>query len=130
MADELIDDPDRRSASRRVADALRAEIESGRIAVGSPLPTYRQLATDHDVAVNTAMAAVRLLRDEGLVLSRPNAGAYVRDRTGEIDTESELRSLRAEVSELRAQVRVAGTSLTAIDGRLAEVVDRLAALEG
>lgn len=129
MVDQVAEDPDRRSASRRVADALRAEIESGQYLAGAPLPTYRQLANDHEVAVNTAMAAVRLLRDEGLVTSRQNAGNYVRDRAGDVDTEAELRSLRVELADLQTQVRSAGASLAAVESRIAVVADRLAALE-
>jgi len=130
VTDQPGEDPDTRPARLRVADELRSAIESGRYAVGSALPTYRQLAADHGVAVNTAMAAVRILRDEGLVLSKPNAGAYVRDRAEPVDTEQEVRSLRAELSQLRTQVRAAGANLTAIEDRLTEVVARLSVLDG
>lgn len=122
------DDPDTKLARLRVADELRSAIESGRYAVGSPLPTYRQLAVDHGVAVNTAIAAVRILRDEGLVMNKPHAGAYVRDRGDPVDTRQELRSLRAELSQLRTQVRAAGADITAIEDRLTQVVARLSAL--
>jgi DNA-binding GntR family transcriptional regulator len=129
VTDQLGEDPDTRPARLRVAGDLRSAIESGRYAAGSALPTYRQLAATYGVAVNTAMAAVRILRDEGLVTSKPNAGAYVRDRADPVDTEQELRSLRAELSYLRTRVHAAGEDLTAIEGRLTEVVARLHALD-
>jgi hypothetical protein len=75
------------------------------------------------------MAAVRLLRDEGYVTHRPNARAYVRDRTGAVDAAHEIRALRVELGELRSQVRQTGANLDAIDERLSEVVVRLSALE-
>lgn len=130
MSDQLGEDPDRQRARLRVASDLRAAIESGRYAAGSALPPYRQLARTYGVAVNTAMAAVRILRDEGLITSKPNAGAYVRDRADPVDTEQELRSLRAELSYLRTRVHAAGADLTAIEDRLTEVVARLSALDG
>ena len=130
MADQLSEDQDKRLASRRVADHLRSEIESGRYPVGSAVPPYRQLAAEHGVAVNTAIAAVRLLRDEGLVTVRPNASATVRDPDIQLDTEQELRALRAEVSDLGSEVRAVTANLSAIETRLNDAASRLGALDG
>lgn len=129
MADQRSSEEDSRPASRRVADELRSAIEAGRYPVGTALPAYRQIASTYNVAVNTAMAAVRLLRDEGFVTSKPNAANYVRDRANEVDTDQELRALRAELGDLRAQVRQAGGHLAAVEARLSEVVARLGSLE-
>lgn len=130
MADQRSEDRSKRPASRRVADELRSAIESGVYPVGTALPGYRQLATRYGVAVNTAMAAVRLLREEGLVDHRPNAGNYVRDRRAQPAAEQDLGALRAELAELQRQLRQAGVNLAAIEQRLSEVVVRLRALEG
>lgn len=129
MAEQGEDDDGKRIASRRVADALKAEIEAGTYEVGAALPPYRQLAAQHGVAVNTAMAAVRLLVDEGYVTSKPNAGSYVRDRTNQADPQQELRALRAELGDLRTQVRQAGGQLAEIEARLAALSDAAARLE-
>ena len=130
MADQLTEDRDKRPASRRVADELRSQIESGRYPAGTALPPYRQLAAEYKVAVNTAMAAVNSLRDEGLVMRRPNAAAYVCDRGGQADTEHELRALRAELGDLRERLRLAGTNLATIDDQLSDVMARLRAIGG
>ena len=130
VADQLDEDQDKRLASRRVADHLRAAIHSGRYPVGSAIPPYRQLAVEHGVAVNTAIAAVRLLRDEGLVTIRPNAGATVRDRAEVLEAAVEIRSLRAELGELGGEVRAASASLAAIEARLSDAAARLGALDG
>lgn len=130
MADQLSEDQDKRPASRRVADELRSQIASGRYPPGTALPPYRQLAAEYQVAVNTAMAAVHTLRDEGVVVRRPNAAAYVRDRADQVDAMDELRALRAELGDLRERLRQAGANLAAIDDRLSDVMARLRALEG
>ena len=130
VADQLSEDQDKRPARRRVADELRSQIVSGRYPAGTALPPYRQLAAEYKVAVNTAMAAVHTLRDEGLVVRRPNAAAYVCDRGEQADTEHELRALRAELGDLREQLRHAGANLAAIDDRLSDVMARLRAIEG
>jgi DNA-binding transcriptional regulator YhcF (GntR family) len=130
MADQGADQDDKRHASRRVADSIRADIERGRWEVGAPLPTYRQLAADEGVAVNTAMAGVRLLREEGWVEIKPNAGAFVRDRSGDVGVEQELRELRAKVEEMRAELRQVSSAVAGIDGGLTDVLARLGAMSG
>jgi DNA-binding GntR family transcriptional regulator len=123
------EDDGKRFASRRVADKIKAGIEGGTYPVETALPPYRQLATEHGVAVNTAMAAVRLLVDDGYVTNKPNAGNFVRDRTSQADPEQELRALRAELGELRSQVRQAGGQLASIDARLSALSEVAARLE-
>ena len=126
MADDQVDE-DKRPASRRVADQLQTRIEAGEFAVGSALPTYRQLAAEYDVAVNTALAAVRLLRDSGLVSIRTNAGAQVRDRTEDIDTREEIRSISTALADLRATVQRVGSDLVSLEERLTDVARRTGA---
>ncbi len=108
-----------------MADDLVARIDAGEYAPGSSLPPYRQLATDYDVAVNTALAAVRLLRDLGAVTIRPNAGATVRDRAADTDLATELTAARAVTAELRERVSVLSEELTALEARLDALVGRV-----
>lgn len=116
---------DKRPASRRVADDLAQRIEVGEFPPGSALPTYRQLAGDYEVAVNTAIAAVRLLRDGGAVTIRRNAGAKVRDRSADPDFATELNEARDEVAELRATVQDMTADLERLENRLSALSDRM-----
>lgn len=129
MADQREADEDSRRTSRRIADALGSAIEAGTYPVGAPLPPVRTLAVDHGAAVNTALAALRLLVDEGYVIHRPNAGYHVRDRSAQADAGQELRTLRAELGELRNQVREASGNLAEIESRLSALSDVVARLE-
>ncbi|HEX4246608.1 MAG TPA: winged helix-turn-helix domain-containing protein [Pseudonocardia sp.] len=126
MADDQADE-DKRPASRRVADQLQARIEAGEFPVGSALPPYRQLAAEYDVAVNTTLAAVRLLRDSGLVNIRTNTGAQVRDRSEDVDTKEEIRAISTALAEARATVQRVGSDLVRLEERLADVVSRTGA---
>jgi DNA-binding transcriptional regulator YhcF (GntR family) len=128
MADQSAEVEDKRPASRRVADSIREDIERGKYEVGRPLPPYRQLAAEQGVAVNTAMAGIRLLREAGWVELTTNAGAFVRDRSGDLGTEEELRELRAKVEDLRTTLRRVGDAVVGVDGDLADVLDRLGAI--
>ena len=66
-------------AFRRIADALRADIEQGTYPPGSRLPSEADLVSHHGVAKETVRAAIRQLRKEGLVETRKGAGAFVRE---------------------------------------------------
>ena len=116
---------DKRPASRRVADDLAQRIEAGEFPPGSSLPTYRQLAGDYEIAVNTAIAAVRLLRDGGAVTIRRNAGAKVRDRSADPDFATELNEARDDVADLRATVQDMTSKLERLESRLSALSDRV-----
>lgn len=129
MADQRETDEDSRRTSRRIADLLSSAIEAGTYPIGSALPPVRTLAVEHGAAVNTALAALRLLVDEGYVVHRANAGYHVRDRSAESDAGQELRTLRAELGELRKRVRDASGDLADIESRLSTLSDVVARLE-
>lgn len=61
----------------RVADAIEADIRSGRLPRGARLPNERDLGTEHGVAPGTARRAVKELRERDLVVTLPNKGTYV-----------------------------------------------------
>src|SRR5262245_10858400 len=62
---------------RKVVDALRDDIASGRPAVGDRLPTEDALCRRFGVSRHTVREALRTLRDEGLVASKQGAGSTV-----------------------------------------------------
>jgi GntR family transcriptional regulator/MocR family aminotransferase len=66
-----------RHVRRELHAQLRAAILCGRLAAGVQLPASRALALDLGVSRNTVMAVYDLLLSEGLIVSRPGAGAFV-----------------------------------------------------
>ena len=62
-----------------IAAKLRDAIQSGDYAPGARLPTLQELADAHGVAINTAKAAVTVLRDDGLIVTQHGKGSFVRD---------------------------------------------------
>lgn len=109
-------------ASRQLADALRAEINSGAYPPGSKIPSYRQLRDLHHVALNTAQTAIRILAAEGLVEIRPAQGAYVRE-----DADSTGPTVRAELANLQAALRRSRRDLAAAEKKVAGLLARLPA---
>src|SRR5689334_1043789 len=67
-------------SSREIAAHLRRQIEGGAIALGEQLPTRAELRKRYGVAKQTAYSAMKILQDEGLVVTRPGIGCFVRAR--------------------------------------------------
>ena len=111
-----------RTASRQLADTLRAQIAGGAYPPGSKIPSYRQLRDTHNVALNTAQAAIRLLAADGIVEIRPAQGAYVR---GVPDGTNP--TLRAELADLQAVLRRSKHDLAAAETAVASLLARLPA---
>lgn len=79
MGGVTINPADPRTPSEQIADVLRAAIQAGDLPPGGKLPSERQLAAKYAVSTTTVARAVDRLRDEGLVVTRPGAGRYVRE---------------------------------------------------
>lgn len=77
-----LDPNDPRPPYVQVANALRAAILTQQYVPGDQLPSGSQLAETYRVARMTVQQALRLLRQEGLIVSRQGSGVFVRERTG------------------------------------------------
>lgn len=65
---------------RRIANALRTQIESGPRAPGDALPSEATLVAEYGVSRGTARQALADLEGAGLIESRHGKGRYVRRR--------------------------------------------------
>ena len=110
----------------RIAQALHARIASGSVAVGETLPTEAVLCRKYGVSRYTARAALRQLRDAGLITRRPRAGSTVAAaRSGaafslELGSAEDLLRYATETRFLiqqRQYIRAAGADLAALECR-------------
>lgn len=76
-----LDPDDPRPPYVQIANALRAAILTKKLAPGEQLPSGPQLAERYGVARQTVQNALRVLKDEGLIVSRQGQGAFVKGRT-------------------------------------------------
>ncbi|MER7365592.1 GntR family transcriptional regulator [Nonomuraea wenchangensis] len=65
----------------RIAADLRSRIARGDLTPGDRLPARQELAADYQAAPGVITEATKLLVREGLLVSRPGAGMFVRQRT-------------------------------------------------
>jgi DNA-binding GntR family transcriptional regulator len=110
----------------RIAQALQERIASGSVAVGETLPTEAVLCRKYGVSRYTARAALRQLRDAGLITRRPRAGSTVAaSRAGaafslELGSAEELLRYATQTRFLiqkRQYIRAAGEDLAALECR-------------
>lgn len=65
---------------RQIANWLRARIESGEFPPGRRIPSEKDITDELGVARTTARRAIRVLADEGLVVTTPGRGSHVVQR--------------------------------------------------
>jgi GntR family transcriptional regulator len=94
-----IDRDDPALLHEQVAAEIRRAIADGEAKPGERLPPARHLAAVMGVNTNTALRALRALRDEGLLEMRPRRGIRI-IRT---PAESQLRGKVAELVQLGRQ---------------------------
>ena len=100
-----------------VADQLRRAISAGVHPVGSELPSTARLTESYGVSTTVVRAAVRELRDEGLVRGQPGKAVYVTAEPGETPNAGD---------DLADQVRALSDTVHAV---LRDFDARLSALE-
>jgi DNA-binding GntR family transcriptional regulator len=101
----------------QIADDLRAAIRTGQLAPGDQLPSTTDLSERYDVARMTVRSALRVLRDEGLVVARQGKGIFVRSTySSDGDTEAVTMDMVME-------------RLDAITSQLEKLADRVDEIE-
>lgn len=78
-----------RAVFRQLADVLRDQIGTGDLPAGSVLPSEATLCQMHGVSRVSVRRAVALLRAEGLVVTVPGRGSFVR-QTQAVNVETVL----------------------------------------
>jgi len=115
-----------RPAYQQMAADLRAQIASGKLAVGSAVPSTAQLSKQYGVSVTVVRAAINQLRADGLVVGQPGKAVYVRATPEAMANERvQLQDLAGQVKELRASLNDVAEreESTSIDQLRAEVAD-------
>ncbi|MGW2213600.1 GntR family transcriptional regulator [Nonomuraea sp. NPDC001684] len=120
-----LDPDDPRPPFQQVATQLRAAILTRKFAPGEKLPSGPELAKTFGVARQTIQQAIRLLREEGLIVSRQGSGVFVREKT------ARPVGLRPHIEEAfkRPEVSIdfAGFSGETLHGAVQEALDNIRA---
>lgn len=105
----------------QVARTLRKEIVDGVYPVGSHLPTEHELCERFAVSRYTIREALRRLRDDNLVASRPRSGTLVVPRTASSSYAQDVMSIDDLLAfAAGAQFAIESTAMVTIDDDLAD----------
>ena len=72
-----IDNASNRAVYQQIIDQVKRAVALGNLCKGEKLPTVRQLAGKLLINPNTIGKAYRQLEQEGIIITKPGAGAYV-----------------------------------------------------
>jgi DNA-binding transcriptional MocR family regulator len=89
---------------RGIAARLRRTLQAGALGPGDRLVSARQLALRESVSLPTAVAALRVLEAEGLIIARPRSGYFVSGIAPRTPARSQPPS-RARVVDLATLIR-------------------------
>jgi DNA-binding transcriptional regulator YhcF (GntR family) len=117
------DDP--RPASQQIANLLRAAILTRKFGPGERLPSQNELSDRYGVARETVKSALRVLRDERLIVTRQGSGAFVRAQT---ERPVGLRPhVEAAFDHTHVSIDFAGFSGETLHGAIQEPLDKIRA---
>jgi GntR family transcriptional regulator len=95
---------------QQIVDGLRREVSEGRLAPGTPLPSFRGLAEDLLVSVITVKRAYEELEREGIIYRRQGLGTFVADTADDRSRETKKTRARALLVEALREATEAGLS--------------------
>ncbi|HET9129818.1 MAG TPA: GntR family transcriptional regulator [Terriglobia bacterium] len=108
---------------QQILDGIKREISEGRLAPGSPLPSFRGLAEDLMVSVITVKRAYEELEREGIIYRRQGLGTFVSDAAHGRSREVKKSRSRELLQEAVREGNEAGMSDREILQLLREVME-------
>ena len=99
---------------RQLIDQVQAGIATGSLAIGSQLPTVRQVAVDLAINPNTVMRAYRELEIRGVLDTQQGTGTFIAAQQPKIDDDDRTRRLDQLLDEFVARAGSGGFTLEEI----------------
>lgn len=96
---------------RQIIEQLKFAIARGELKPGDRLPTFRQLAVDLSINLNTVVRAYRELEIEGVIETQQGSGTFVGHRPPAVDDVERQRMLDQILTELLARASDYGFTL-------------------
>jgi GntR family transcriptional regulator len=96
-----IDNASSRPIYHQIIDQIKRDIALGRLKAGAKRPTVRRLAGQLVLNPNTISKAYRQLEQDGIIVTRPGAGAFVAELSTNL-SRSVRKKLLCEQLELTA----------------------------
>jgi GntR family transcriptional regulator len=98
-----IDNASGRAVYQQVIDQVKRDIALGRLIKDEKLPTVRQLAAQLAINPNTIAKAYRQLEQEGIIVTKPGAGAFVANLDSNLSRAVRKRVISEELERIAVE---------------------------
>ena len=98
-----IDHASGRPVYQQIIDQIKRDIALGRLTLEEKLPTVRQLAARLEINPNTIAKAYRQLEQEGIIVTKPGAGAFVANLDSNLSKTVKKRLISAELERIAVE---------------------------
>lgn len=95
-----IDNASGRPVYQQIVDQIKRDIALGRLIKDEKLPTVRQLAAQLAINPNTIAKAYRQLEREGIIVTKPGAGAFVANLDSNLSKAVKKRLVSEELERI------------------------------
>ena len=95
-----IDNASGRPVYQQIIDQIKRDIALGRLVKDEKLATVRQLASQLAINPNTIAKAYRQLEQEGIIVTRPGAGAFVANLDSNLSKAVKERVISEELERI------------------------------
>lgn len=95
-----IDNASGRAVYQQIIDQIKRDIALALLVKDEKLPTVRQLAAQIAINPNTIAKAYRQLEHEGIIVTRPGAGAFVASLDSSLSEAVKLRVISEELERI------------------------------
>ena len=98
-----IDNASGRPVYQQIMDQVKRDIALGRLINNEKLPTVRQLAGQLAINPNTIAKAYRQLEREGIIVTKPGAGAFVANLDSHLSRAVRKRLVSEELERIAVE---------------------------
>ena len=95
----------------QVSKQIKAQIISGELAEGDPLPSIRKLAMELQISVITTKRAYEELEKEGFIDTVSGKGCFVAMQNKELLREKKMKTVEERLSDAVAEAKKLGINL-------------------
>lgn len=93
---------------KQIVEQIKAVVASGELAVGTQLPSIRQIANEIDVNPNTVAKAFKILERDQVIVSKGFRGTFVNSTASEHLDENMQSKVEQELAEAIQKLRKFG----------------------
>ena len=98
-----IDNTSDRPVYQQIVDQVKRDIALGRLVKDEKLPTVRQLAKQLAINPNTIAKAYRQLEQEGIIVTKPGAGAFVANLDSNLSRSVRKKIISEELQQIAVE---------------------------